>query len=405
MRAIREICGLAIWGVLSYRFRVALLSITLGCSVASIVLTAAIGVAFEEEIQRLSFGAYARSLVISENVFAQDNVGPPTLADYRDLTSGSVLAGEVESATAWRSSVIAIRANGNETTALLLGAIGAYRVEADMPLASGRYLTEREMSSALPVCMIGAELKANLFGDESPVGDEINLNGVLCEIVGVFASPETRTALRFSNSVIAPFHAAARYFRGTNEIGPHETSWLTITFATDAALDDDRIAADRYLRRTHGVSQARISPFQFADPASPAHAVRRQQRLITTLLSGVSVVTLCAGLVGYGAIVWGMTQVRRRSIAIMMSCGFLPREVAAVFIIETLIAGAIGGGIGLGLAAIGARGVDALVHLDAKIDVWLSLGAVLFGVLCGVLAGALPALRAAATQPAIAARG
>lgn len=404
MGMMGEILRLAFWGVWSYRFRVFLLSVTLGVSVASVVLTAAIGAAFEEEIHRLSFGAYSRSLVVSENVFAQDNVGPPTLNDYRSLSAGVEFEGQIESAAAWRSSVVAIRTDEREANALLLGVTGAYRAEADMPIVEGRHLAMLETTGSDTVCLIGHELKARLFDDENVVGKRLNLNGVLCEIVGVLGRAETRTALRFSNAVVTPFSAASRYFRGSDSIGPGEASWMTITFTSDQHLQYDEMQADRFMRRSHGVSQARVSPFQFADPGSPAASVRYQQRLITGLLAGVSVITVCAGLVGYGAIVWGMTQVRRRSIAILMTCGFQPWEVVSVFMAETLIAGALGGGVGLLIAAVGAELAETYLFLDATIEPWLGMSAVGLGLLSGAVAGALPALAAASTQPALAAR-
>ena len=59
-----------------------------------------------------------------------------------------------------------------------------YGVCNNYKLASGREMTFLEVDEALPVCMLGAGAKEQLFGFTDPVGETITLNGDPFLVVG-----------------------------------------------------------------------------------------------------------------------------------------------------------------------------------------------------------------------------
>src|SRR6202140_1242902 len=55
----------------------------------------------------------------------------------------------------------------------------------DVDLVEGRHITESDLNSAAPVCVIGMDLVSNLLPGLDPTGKEIRWNNIPCEIIGV----------------------------------------------------------------------------------------------------------------------------------------------------------------------------------------------------------------------------
>lgn len=205
---------MAAWGIASRPRQAWMMVMTLAAGVAAVSLAVAILNGYGRQMEQMAFGAYVRSLVITENTAHRDRYGPPRLSDLQDLSRG--LDNRVEGATAWRTGVVEARLGATALEAPLHGVIGDYRFEADMALAAGRLLETDDLNGADRVCLVGADLAARLMerrGAALDIVDEsVRINGVGCEVIGVFEPAVTRTAVQYDLAILAPFMAAARYF-------------------------------------------------------------------------------------------------------------------------------------------------------------------------------------------------
>lgn len=134
----------AIWGVSAWKGRSLALVVALACAITTIALLLAIVVGFSREIERTSFGAYARALVISENLQVFDRYGPPRLRNIPPLRAAIP---EAESAAAWRSTFVQFTLGQERRGGFLYGAAGAAKAEIDADLAAGRFLNESELAA------------------------------------------------------------------------------------------------------------------------------------------------------------------------------------------------------------------------------------------------------------------
>src|ERR1700716_2499099 len=55
----------------------------------------------------------------------------------------------------------------------------------DVDLVAGRHITDTDLHTAAPVCVIGQDLVENLLPGKDPVGKEVRWNNVPCEVIGV----------------------------------------------------------------------------------------------------------------------------------------------------------------------------------------------------------------------------
>ncbi|MEE2525803.1 ABC transporter permease [Hyphobacterium sp. HN65] len=396
---------LAQLAILSRPVRAALMVLTLGAGVCVVSLSTAIISGFSGEIERLAFGAYARSLVITPNYLAGES---SRIARLSDLDRLNEMFGEdlVEGHAAWRiGRQVPAAYQDQRADITVFGVRGDYRFEADMNIAQGRHLEPEDLDSSRRVCLLGSDAAASLFGGNRAAGQTIRLNGLSCYVQGVFEPGETVIASRYADAVIAPFDAAARYFMPNDHLAPNEASRLTIVLRSRDQLYDARHTADRVLRRLHGVPQSQASPFLFADPNAPTRAMEQQRDLLTRLLTGIAGIAMVASLLAFAGASWTLTEMRRRNIAIQAIHGASYMDILIQFATENLILGLMGGLAGIAAALVIAPLSTTWLGWPAQFDPNVLTGSVLLGTLSGVIAGALSAHRAAVTRPGIAIAG
>lgn len=405
MMRLVALVHLALWSAFSRPMRAALMVATLAGGAAGVTLTAGVLQGYARAMEALTFGAYSRSLVISENVQVDDRFGPPRLSDIGHIREA--LEERVEAHAGWRMSRADVRMGRHQAALQVFGVTGAFQHEADMPVARGRALTADETRSAGRLCMLGPGAYRMLFPDGGEA-DSIRINGVNCEVVGVFGEPRSQLAERYRSAVLTPFTAAARYFETPDSFGfqtaAHEADRLTIILRAGTDRDAALIDADRALRRAHGASQANISPFVYADPAAPAEALARQRDLIARLLVSIALVSVLVAVTGYAAAAMAAVEMQKRDIALMMMSGATGRSILGQVLLEGIILGGIGGLVGIAAVGVIAALAQTIIRFPFDLDLNIALLVLAGGALTGLIASLGPARRAASGSPALNAR-
>jgi len=394
----------ALFNIIQNPVRSALMALTLGAGSAAACLATAILDGFGVEVERMAFGAYARSLVITENLMFPDRFGPPRLSDMDNLVAA--LEDDLQGAAAWRRAR-ALAVHGSERVELdIYGLRGDYRHEVDMALARGRYLTMEDLEGSNRLCILGSRAASRLFevGAE-PIDQVVRLNGVGCRIVGVFEPAETRTSERFADAIFAPFDVVGRYFELTPRLSPIEVDQITLIFHDRDTARLSRSQAEQILRRAHGAPLSQHFPFSFADPAAPTRAVVRQRDLLERLLWSIAAVTLIGAAIGYAGFYSTTVAMRRRDIALQMSAGATRGDILIQYWIESMMIGGFGGCLGLVGGFVSASALGVLADIPISIQPGFALVAFASGAGAGALAGLWPAFRAASAPPALAVRG
>lgn len=405
MLRLLALLHLAFWSAFSRPMRTTLMVATLAGGSAGVTLTAGVLQGYSIAMEALTFGAYSRSLVVSENTFVQDRFGPPRLSDIGHIREA--LGDHVQAHAAWRRSRADVRAGGRQAALQLYGVTGAFHHEADLPVTQGRALSQAQTQSAQRVCMLGPGARRLLFPEDSPA-ETVRINGVNCTVVAVLGNPQSQLAERYRNAIIAPFAATARYFETPDSFelqpAPHEAERLTIILRRGVDRQGALVKADRALRRSHGASQANIAPFVYADPAAPAEALARQRSLIARLLAAIASVSVVVAITGYAAAAMAAVEMQKREIALMMMSGATGRGILVQVLLEGLILGAMGGALGLACVSGVALLAQTVTAIPFALNLQVAGLIVLAGAATGLSASFIPARRAASGSPALNAR-
>ncbi|HXD47569.1 MAG TPA: ABC transporter permease [Gemmatimonadaceae bacterium] len=264
-----------------------------------------------------------------------------------------------------------------------------------IPPVIGRYFTAAEDRIDAPkvVVLSYALWQSRFNGDRAVLGRQITLDGQPYEVIGVapsdyiLAGPQERAW-----APLAPPPTRLRDF-GDHEL--HVVGLLRpgVTMAA-AAAELTRIDSRLAQENPHNGYDGIVVGSSLADTV-----LGSSRLLLYTLLGAVALVLLiaCGNIAN---LLVARATVRRGEIAIRGALGATRGRIVAQLLVESIILGLVGGGVGL---AVGVAGLRFLVTSPASIprlaDASLNLPVLLFtlalSVACALIFGLAPALRAA----------
>ncbi len=132
--------------------------------------------------------------------------------------------------------------------------------------------------------------------------------------------------------------------------------------------------------------------------------------IITAILLFISIVMILIAAINIAHTFYTIVAQRRREIGVLRAIGASRRDIAALFVLEGTILGALSGLLGITLALLTSTGVDwilasAVPDFPFKPDTvfsypgWLVVLAFSFSVIAAVIAAYLPARAASAVEP------
>ena len=137
------------------------------------------------------------------------------------------------------------------------------------------------------------------------------------------------------------------------------------------------------------------------DPAGARPSLSDPRMFVTSLLSGFAATALLLAAIGlYGVVAYAVTQ-RTREIGIRLSIGATPARIVLLLVRQASVYVAIGMIAGLTAALAGTRVLRALLFQTTPSDLTTFLVVPIVLGLVALAASAVPALRAARTDPAI----
>ncbi len=291
-------------------------------------------------------------------------------------------------------SEIAVAGNQNHPTQIA-GTDNAYFEARDWPLSAGRVFTDAEVRTGRPACIVGQTIRTDLFGSQNPLGANIRVRDVPCEVVGILSAKGQSTFGQDQDDlVIMPIRAVQRRLAGNTNVG---TIWIAAARPEDVAKVKKDLT-DLMRERRH-LSPGTPDDFQANDMAQITQIMQTTTGILTLFLAAVAAVSLLVGGIGIMNIMLVSVTERTREIGIRLAIGARERDVLTQFLVEAVMMSALGGLVGIlfGLAA-SAAGTHFL-----KIPFVPSAGIVavafIFSAGIGIAFGYFPARRAARLDP------
>jgi putative ABC transport system permease protein len=299
------------------------------------------------------------------------------------------VAGQVE------RNVVAIH-NGQDWRSKVEGVGNEFMDARGIEMEEGRRFTPAEETSGANVCIIGPTVRDEIFSpSQSPVGERMRLDGVSCQVIGVFA---TRGSVGGGgdddNSVLMPLTNVQRSFTGDDNIG-----YMVVAY--DAAYSSAAMtrALIDLMRERRVLLDGQANDFDIVDTAEINETVASTVGTMTGVVALIAAISLIVGGVGIMNIMLVSVTERTREIGIRLAIGALAREVQLQFLTEAVVLCCFGGLVGIVLAFGLSVALMNAIELPFLFDPFINVLSFVISALIGIVFGYFPARRASKLDP------
>ncbi len=281
----------------------------------------------------------------------------------------------------------------------VLGVSAEYPQLVRVRLQEGRFFDRHDEETHAAVCVIGDEVRRQLYGFDAALGRPLKVNDQWLTVVGVLAASAGKREVQgvtlegTANDVYLPVTTAERRFsRPPLKSALDE---LVVSVAEGGAVQESAAVVAAMLDRLHGGA----ADYTITVPEALLEQSRRTQRLFDVVMGAIAGISLLVGGIGIMNIMLATVLERTREIGIRRAVGARQQDVRNQFVMEAFAVTVTGGLLGIAMGLAIAKGVAFYAGWKTIVTVWsivLSVG-VSAGV--GLVFGIYPALRAARLDP------
>ena len=301
----------------------------------------------------------------------------------------------------------------NRMDANVLGTTPDFFEVVNVEVARGRPLTDVDEQQPAWVCVIGEEVKDELFAFEDPIGEEVMVGrmptAVPFTVVGVLGTVKTAGApargvqeRNLNREVFIPLKAAETAFgdltmkrqSGSFEASKVEHSGLYV--AVDEL--DNVLPVSEMVERVFKHSHEELD-YEIRVPLRALEVAKKKKRNSQFMLGSIASISLLVGGIGIMNIMLASVTERTREIGIRRALGARQRHIIVQFLVETVVLTCVGGCLGVALGVTGAFLVNTLAEWATIVQPWAVAVSFCLSVLVGVCAGLYPATAAAKLDP------
>ena len=315
-----------------------------------------------------------------------------------------------------------------------------YLVVQNWEISDGACFTDRDVSSAACVCVLGQTVVNELFGEgESPIGAQVRLNNVVFRVVGVLAEKGANLmGMDQNDTVIVPWttlknrlsrgggmastaSAKSEYSRKNKypissvQYYPSRDATQTANYPMPIRFNNiNRISASAVsseavqdaineikatLRARHKIGEGEEDDFDVRNMSELIDTLTSTSTLMTSLLLIVALISLVVGGVGIMNIMFVSVTERTREIGLRMSIGARSSDILTQFLVESVILCLSGGLIGIASGRVASVVISSVLGWPTSASPAAAAMSVVVSAGIGIVFGFYPAWRASKLNP------
>jgi putative ABC transport system permease protein len=387
-------------GITANKLRSGLTILGMTIGVASVIVLIAVGngssLAVKSRIQSLGTNVLIvqGSGGLRGGAFANSASSVSLTRKDAEALQDPALAPDVKSASpvVQASSVKLVAASSSYEPSSFVGTTPSYLGAHGYKLAEGAAFTAEDVAKHRRVAVVGETVVEELFAGQSPVGQNMKVNGGDYEIVGVLASKGSNGATDEDDVVMSPISTVQDSLTGT---GPVDS--ITVEARSEGSLNAAESEVTQILEERHRIKDTSEPGFSVLNQGSLLETSSSTSSVFTTLLGEVAAISLLVGGIGVMNIMLVSVTERTREIGIRKAIGARRGDILTQFLTEAVLVSVFGGLAGVALGIAGSQFEIAGVHPQiADYSIFLAFAAALAS---GLFFGTYPAARAAALRP------
>jgi putative ABC transport system permease protein len=276
------------------------------------------------------------------------------------------------------------------------GVTANYVYLSNFEIAEGRFFSEQEDRSARAVCIIGSELKEKFFPSRDAIGQTVKIGNEPLRVIGVLEEMGSTFGQSQDRILYLPLRTYHKMFGKRRSIVIRGTSKTRENF--QAALDQARVG----MRIRHQLKPGEEDDFGLISTEEINDIVGQFTAIVASVVIPITLISLLVGGIVIMNIMLVSVTERTFEIGIRKALGAKRGDILKQFLIESFVMAALGGVIGIGLAALISWAVEASFAFPMEISVgYMALSVGVSGGI-GIIFGIYPAFQAARLDPIIA---
>ncbi len=323
---------------------------------------------------------------------ARSSSDPFTVEDAKAIENN--VAGLNAVAPTSQVSRQAIAGGANWSTSIT-GTTNGYFPVRNWGIEEGRMFSDGEINAGAAVGILGATVREELFGKQSPVGQSLRLGKISFKVIGILEKKGQSSFGRDQDDVvIIPLRTLQRRLAGNTDVD-------SIMVSVRDQISTERVQEniEQLLRQRRSLKNGQPNDFMVRDMKEIIDTLTGTTTVLTALLSAVAGVSLLVGGIGIMNIMMVSVTERTREIGTRLAIGALERDVLLQFLVESAVLTSFGGLIGIALGLGGAAGICLMIGVPFVFNPGIIAAAFLISAVIGVVFGYFPAKKAASLNP------
>lgn len=266
----------------------------------------------------------------------------------------------------------------------------------DKTISEGRYITADEVQRSAMVCVLGADIQEKFFAGRNAVGQMLKVRGLPMRVVGVEEKRGSFFGDSFDRHIYIPLTTHQQIFSRASGLQIHGKAKNRVDF--QPTIEDARLA----LRNKHKLTGNEEDDFGLVNVEDLNKQIDQFTGGIAAVVVPITLITLIVGGIVVMNIMLVSVTERTFEVGLRKAVGATRKQILMQFLIESALLCALGGLVGLLVAA----GICWLITTLAEITMTITIGYIFLSVFVssgiGIIAGIYPAFKAARLDPIVA---
>jgi putative ABC transport system permease protein len=389
----------ALKSILKSRMRSLLTALGIIIGVAAVIIMVSIGEGAQQQVEQQIASLGSNLIIIFPGASNTGGVNRGagsfnrfTMADVNKITDQATLIKAISPVVRTGGQVIGGVGNWNTS---VYGVSPEYLDIRAWHLASGEFFTPKDIIAKSKVCILGSEVKKNLFPNDDPIGAMIRIRNVPFKVIGVLEEKgQTSAGVNNDDLILAPSSSVLDRLSGGRYVNFIQASAVSL-----AQLPQAQAELTRIMREAHNIHTGEDDDFTIRNQADLANAATATTKVLTLLLGSVAGVSLIVGGIGIMNIMLVSVTERTREIGIRLSIGARAADILVQFLTEAIILSLSGGLIGIFLAFAMVYILNNYTAQPAVVKPAVIFISAAFSGAVGIFFGFYPARKAANLNP------
>ncbi|MBL1219807.1 ABC transporter permease [Chryseobacterium sp. L7] len=278
------------------------------------------------------------------------------------------------------------------------GAEPGEKVIENRKMLDGRYLSPMDLAKKQNVAVIGRMVQRDLIKNGSPVGKDLDINGTMFKVIGVFSDDGGDWDERH---ITVPITTLQQMKKGSDTVSTAYIAYNEKLTPQEAIKYGDELK-DR-LKARKNVAPDDENGVRVWNNAQNMNETFQFMAVLTLIVGFIGLGTLLAGIIGISNIMVYIVKERTKEIGVRKAIGAKPRSIVALIVQESVVITVVSGivGVAVGVFALSLIG-DSLEEYFIKSPSvgWGTIFMAFIALVCsGLIAGFVPAYRASRIKP------